>query len=584
MSMKGKRVEKKSREKGMDAGISWRTLLRFYTKVKIPWLMLLVVFLMSFAVKEAESALVPYSSAIMTGEIMGGNFLVGFLFMNLMYAFVEAFQGSFNEWTGQVVARNVRRSVWNKLIRLPMSALDKEDSQQLVSRVTQDTTGAYAALAALIQFWAVIYGVYTNWIKMYRVYKSVSLVMLSAIPLTIVISWACGKLQYSMERITNAGYAAVTGFFAERLPNLLHIKTCRMEDQEYQKGVQANADKYKADIRRLNRFIFQGPVGSLSQYINEIILLVVASAMVRAGAMKQPQLVNLYNYFLLFMGNAFMITAVWQVLKQSHGACATIARLNAIEDEKMDGPVAVSQEAPQDITFENVHYSYEPGKEILKGVNFTIPAGKCTAIVGENGCGKSTVIRLLERFADPDSGTIRLNGADMHTVNLAQWRDAVAYLYQGEQMVQGTIRENLLYGLDREVSDSEIEAAARKACAWDFIQSRDLGLDSVVSRFDSKLSGGEQQRLAVARAILRQPEYLIMDEATSGIDVVSEAEILGNLWESMQGKTVIMVSHDMRLIQKADHVIVLKDGVVEASGTYEEGLAASPLLRQLAAA
>lgn len=563
---------------------SWRTLFRFYRRVKIPWLMLVLVFLLSFGMKEAESMMVPYTSAIMEGAVDQAGFLGGFVVMSLLVVAMEAIQGGVNELSGIMTARNVRRSVWGKLIRLPMSVYDREDPQRFVSRITQDTTGAYAALAVLVQFGSVIYGIYTNFIKMYRIYHGLALIMLTAIPITILTSYICGRMQYSMERITNAAYASITSFFGERLPSLFLIKTSGTEDEEYMKGVQASEDKYRADVRRLNRFIFQAPIGMLGQYVNMIILLVVAAAMVRAGTMKQAQMVNLYNYFILFMGNAFMINAVWQSLKQSHGACSTIAALMEMEDEKLDGPAGV-EEHLGDITFDHVSFAYEEGREILKDVSFTIPYGKVTALVGENGSGKSTIIKLLERFNTPTAGTIRLGEADMEQVNLAQWRGAVGYLFQSDQVVKGSIRENICYGLptDRVWTEEDIRRAMELAQADEFVLAKPEGLDANVSRFDSKLSGGELQRLAIARIILKQPEYLVMDEATSGVDVVSEAAVMEGLSQIMADRTVVMVSHDMRLIRKADHIVVLNKGVIEASGSFAEVSEKSTFFRQLTA-
>lgn len=574
-----KQVQKDNK---MDAKSSWKALFKFYRRVKIPWVMLIVVFILSFGVKEAESRLVPYTSDIMTGAVTEGGWLAGYLIMTVFYGFMEAFQGSFNELTSRMTRRNVQHTVWRKLIHLPMSVYDKEDPQRFVSRVTQDTAGAYAALAVLIQFWSIVYGIYTNFAKMYKLYKSLSLIMLSAIPITILTSWACGKMQFTMERITNAAYAAITSFFGERLPNLLHIKTCRTEDEEYEKGVRASQEKYRADVRRENRFIFQGPIGSFSSYFNEIILLLVATAMVRAGAMKQVQMVNLYNYFMLFMSNTFMITAVWQLLKQAHGSCSTIARLSEMEDERLEGGENVPAEN-QDIVFENVSFAYTEGTDVLRDVSFTIPAGRVTAIVGENGSGKSTVIKLLERFADPDSGQIRLGDDRLDAVDLSQWRSRLGYLFQGDQMVKGTVRENLTYGLTREVTDGEIMECARAAQADDFINARPQGLDEPLSKFDGKFSGGELQRLAAARILLRRPDYLIMDEATSGIDAVNEEKVLESLRDAMAGKTVILVSHDMKLIEKADNIVVLNNGRVEASGDLGAVRRDSALFRQMAA-
>ena len=573
---------KKRKIKDNEAYSSWKTLLKFYTKVKIPWGMLIIVFLLSFGIKEAEAQLVPYTTALQTGAIEEGGFLLGYIVMTIIYGIVEALQGGINELCGAVTTRNVRHTVWRKLIHLPISVFDKEEPQRFVSRITNDTAGAYAAIACLIQFWSIIYGIYTAFIKMYRVYNSLALIMLTTIPITIIVSLICGKLQYSMERITNSAFAAITNFFGERLPNLLHIKTSNMEDEEYLKGVKANNDKFKADIRRLNRFIFSAPLGTFAMYINMIILLVVASSMVRAGSMKMAQMVNLYNYYMLFAGNAFMITAVWQNIKLSHGACATIAHLVELEDERLNQPVAV-EESSEDIVFDNVSFSYDEEHNVLKDVSFVIPKGKVTALVGENGSGKSTIIKLLERFNEPSSGTIRLGNSDIKEINLVQWRNAVGYLFQGDQVVKGSLRENICYGLDREYTDEEVIKAAELARAYDFIESKEEGLDAEISKFDSKLSGGELQRLAIARIIMKQPQYLIMDEATSGIDVVSEAEVLEGLNNVMEGKTVIMVSHDMRLISKADHIVVLNKGVIEASGSYDHVSANSELFNRLVA-
>lgn len=568
-------------KKVKDNIASWKSLFRLYKKVKIPWVVIILVLLLSFAVKEAESQLVPYTSAIMTGAIEGYGFLGGFIVMTIVYGMVEAIQGGINELGNAMTTRNVRHTIWRKLIFIPNSVFNKEDPQRFVSRITQDTTGAYAALICLVQLWAVIYGIYTNFIKMYHVYRTLSLIMLSAIPITILISIVCGRMQYKMEKIVNTSYAEITNFFGERLPNLFHIKTCGMEDEEYLRGVRANQERYRADIRYLNRFIFQGPLGTIAQYFNMVILLVVASALVRSGVMKMAQMINLYNYFLLFMGNAILITSVWQNVKKSHGACATIARISEIEDENLDGAIEVTDEA-KDIVFEHVSFAYEEGNDVLKDVSFTIPKRKITAIVGENGSGKSTVIKLLQRFEIPSSGEIRLGQDCFCDLNLYQWRNAVGHLFQSDQVIKGSIRENICYGLDREYSQEEIVRATKAACAYDFIVKKEDGFDTQISRFDNKLSGGELQRLAIARIIMKQPQYLIMDEATSGIDVVSEAEVLAGITNLMKDKTVIMVSHDMELIKKADHIIVLNNGVVEASGNYRDVLENSVLFQQFA--
>lgn len=569
-----KRVKTKSEDK-----LSLLEMLKLYKKVKLPWLMLLLVFGISILNKQAMVWIVPYTSKIMTGAIEEHGFLVGFVGFTLLAALIEALSGAINELTGQMTQRNVRHTVWSRLLRMPLSKISGKDGQSLVSRITQDTTGSYAVIAALIQLFSVIYGIWSAFHQMFITYKSLALIMLSGIPITLLSSWVLGKMQYKMTTIENNSLAKITNFFAERLPNVLRIKTARMEDSEYENGVRANQERYKAQIRRERIFIVSAPLGSLAQYINEIVLLLVASSMVRSGSMKMYQMTNLYNYYLLFMSNAFMISAVWQSVKTSHGASATIAQIVNAPEEELDSGEAVG-EAQADITAKGLSFSYDGEKKVLDGVDFTIPAGKITAIVGENGCGKSTMIKLLERFEQENAGSLSLGDRDLNGLRLAEWRERIGYLFQGNQIVQGTIRENIAYGVHRDFSEEELIEAAKQAKAYDFILAKEEGFDTQISRFDTKCSGGEMQRIAIARVLLKRPQILIMDEATSGIDVVSEQEVMEALMNLMQGKTVIMVSHDIHLIRKADNLIVLKNGKVEASGDYDHVAQNSPLLRE----
>lgn len=565
-------------KKQKESYLSWRQLFGFYRQMRIPWWLFILTAAFSFGIKQLQVMLVPYQSKIMTGAITEYGFLGGFIAITIAYELVEIVQGGLNELSGVVTARNARRLVWRKMLHLPMSYYEKRDPQSLVSRVTQDTTGSYAALASIVQLFSIIYGLYTSFQKMFITYKNLALIMLSVIPITMLSTWIVGKMQYKITYIINSSISAITSFFSERLPNILHIKTSNMEDEEYKKGVKANNDRFKAEVKQENIFIFMSPISTMAQYINQIILLVVATALVRNGTMKMFQLVNLYNYFLLFMSNAFMITSAWQSVKNSHGACATIAKITDAEPENYEKGEPVGGEA-EDIEFEDVSFSYDGTNKVLRNVSFTIPKGKITAIVGENGSGKSTIIKLLERFNELDSGSIRVGDKELGEINLVQWREAVGYLIQGEQMIKGNIAENIAYGIDREYTQDELIEAAKLANAYDFICSKEKGFETEVNRFETKCSGGEMQRIAIARIIMKKPKYLLMDEATSGIDMVSANEAIESLNRIMEGKTVIMVSHNMEMIKKADHIVVLGDGEVKSSGTFEHVSANSELFR-----
>ncbi|MCF0111969.1 MAG: ABC transporter ATP-binding protein [Erysipelotrichaceae bacterium] len=551
-------------------------ILKFYRQIKIPWGWFVISILVSTALKKIEVLVVPWTSKVMTGMITEDNFLIGFLGITLLYSMTEEISELVTDFTGQKISRNVRTTVWNKIIHLPMSFFKKEDQQGLVSRIMNDTQGATGAISCITLLWSTIYAIYLSFVQMYAIYKNLTFVMLSFFPLSVFTAWIMGKLEYHIVNIDLSSLSRITGFFAERLPNINHIRLNNMQDEEYQKGIEENEKRYRAEVKKEKLFIFQAPIGTLAQYINQIILLVVATSMVRLGTMKMYHVVSLYNYSLVFMGNAYLLMATWQIIRHTESSCETLTEICNAPSEDLHSGVVV--ETVENISFENVGFRYEENTPVLENASFTIPKGKVTCLVGENGCGKSTAIKLIERFLIPQKGRIVLGKEDLSNVSLYDLREQIAYLSQSDQLIHGTILDNLKYGLHRDVTEEELRKACTVAQLDDLLNTEE-GWNRQVSRFDNKVSGGEMQRIAIARAYLRNPNYLIMDEATAGIDAVNEKAVLSGLYELMKNKTVIMVTHDMNLIEKADHIVVFHEHTVETSGTVQEVQKKSALFR-----
>lgn len=547
---------------------SWKSLLHMYRTTKIPWLMLLLVVLVSFGSQTIGVIAVKYSARIDTGDMTGAAFLIGYIVITIVSNFLENAYDLVQQIGGAQMGRNVRRRLWGKMLRLPVSAYEKEEPQRFVSRVTNDTEYAYGALTALIQILSIGYGVFIAMKQVVAIYAELSWIMLAIIPALIICSLIVGKIQYRMDRMITNAYSKVTNFYSERLPNLTYIKTNNMEDVEYQKGVEINNKKYKADVIYQMLFALNMPITSIASYLSTFFVLWTASAMVRAGSMEMVQLISLNAYFALVMENATLFLGIWQTIKRSHGGCEKIAEIDAAPVEDLGGEAEVRGQ--EDIVFDQVSFGYNEKKEVLKEASFTIPKGKITAIVGENGSGKSTIMRLLERFDVPASGKIRIGGKRLGEIDCAKWRDTLGYVFQGNQMIQGTVRENLTYGLRREYTEEELIQAAKAAGAYDFIMEKEDAFDTFINPFESGFSGGQLQRLAIARVLMKNPEYLIMDEATSGVDVLWEDKIISGITDKMRGKTVLVISHNMNLVKKADHVVVINGGEVEAEGSVAE--------------
>ncbi len=235
-----------------------------------------------------------------------------------------------------------------------------------------------------------------------------------------------------------------------------------------------------------------------------------------------------------------------------------------------------------DIELRDVRFSFDGEYPVLRGVCCTIPYGKRTAIIGGNGSGKSTLLKLLQGFYRPDAGAITLNGQDLAQVRLSDLRGRFAYVLQNTPLLAGTFRENLVYGAKTPPDEAAIVAAAKAAGAHDFIQQLPEGYDTQVGSAGMRLSGGQRQRIAIARALLVRPEYLLLDEATASLDHQTGGQVLGGILEG-QVPTVIYISHNMDEVRRADHVIVLRNGQVEASGSPEELARISPTYRGYAA-
>lgn len=556
----------KKRKSSKEA--SFKKLLNIYKTTRIPWLMLILVVLASFGSQTVSVLIAEYTAKIDTGTMTGGSFIVNYVALTIMSFVLEYGYDLANGLGRSQMGRNVRKKIWGRMLRLPVSYYEKEEPQRLVSRVTKDTEFAYGALTAVIQIISLIYGVTIAMVEVVKIFGAYSWIMAVIIPVLIFCSWIIGKMQYRMDRMINTAYSNMTNFYSERLPNVTYIKTNNMEAAEYKKGEKISNEKYKADMIYKALYALQLPLQSLANYISLVFVLLVASSMVRAGDLSAVQMKELLSYFNVVMANATLLLSIWQVIKASHGGCEKISEISALPMENLEGAFEV--QGQQDIVFDQVSFGYTKEKLVLKNASFTIPKGKITAIVGENGSGKSTVTRLLERFDIPVSGEIRIGGNKLSEIDCAKWRNSLGYVFQGNQMVDGTVRENLAYGITRDYTEEELIKAAKDAQAYDFIMEKEGQFDTPLHVFDSEFSGGQLQRLAIARVFMKNPDYLIMDEATSGVDAIKEKLIMERMKEKMQDKTVIIISHNMDIVKNADHIVVINDGEVETEGSVSE--------------
>ncbi|MDO5410808.1 MAG: ABC transporter ATP-binding protein [Lachnospiraceae bacterium] len=557
----------------------WKRTFNIFRQFEIPYVLFLLYFLLSIVSTKVGLLYLPYYSKMQTGEIGEMSTLwgfIGFMLLSLVVGMCEVIPQFYAE---SQVTRNLQKKLFYKVLHLPVKDFEQETPSELISRVTFDSELANSIIASILGF---LSGFATMWMMLSDMSAINSVLGFILIPIFIYILitvWVDGKIGFLTRRRLRLAMSQTTAFFSEHMPNLLNIKQLGAEEDEKKRGKEAIEIMYKADLYDIFLGMITTFFSGSTNTIIAILVFVFGAKAVREGAMDVTGLAQFYQLILLAYGAIEGIPSLYTSLMCSNGELYYVGKLMASEEEQYERKVEMPL-VDEDIHFENVSFAYDE-ENTLENVSCTIPGGKKTAIAGLNGSGKTTMLKLIERFYKVSSGTIRYGETSVEDIHLGQWRQNFGYVLQKPRLFDASIRENIVYGIEREVSEEEVITAAKKACAWDFIEKIPEGLDFVVGDNGCRLSQGEKQRIAIARAILVDPAYLLLDEATSNVDVESKAIIDKALSALMKGRTTVFISHDPQEIKTADHVIVLNNKSVEAQGTAEEIAGTSATLEKI---
>ncbi|MBM4036701.1 MAG: ABC transporter ATP-binding protein [Planctomycetes bacterium] len=419
-------------------------------------------------------------------------------------------------------------------------------------------------------------------IACFMVNVRLSLLVFGALPLLV---WAFKVVGDKMRRYTRKGLekrADAMKILAETVQGMTVIKAYDAEEYQRSRFRETNQRMLHYDLRRTLAKAASDPLTDLVYRACIFLIGAYGVYMVINGHLEPAMLF----FFLLGVKRVYdPLDKMRDINNEVQASRAAADRVFAVMDlrpEILDKPGAATLPPHnQDIAFDHVSFAYEPPEEVLHDFNLTLRAGEVLAIVGGNGSGKSTLVNLLLRFYDPTSGAVRIDGADIRDVTQASLRRQCGYVSQNVVLFNDTVRRNIAFG-DARRTDAEIEAAARVALAHDFIANElPDGYDTVVGEGGAKLSGGQRQRIALARALLRDPRILILDEATSALDAEAEHRLDGELRSFAQGRTVVLIAHRFSALRLAHRIVVLDRGRIEAVGSHEQLVAASPTYRNL---
>ena len=573
--------------------VSRDLLLRILSYLKPYWAQFLLVF-----VTILLSAVLGLLPSIITGRIVdealvGKNMqllvkLLALAFVTLSASqIISVLESYINAWISQRIIFDMKNQMYDHLQHMPHAFFTSEKQGDIITRMNTDISGVSTVISGtLSSIVSNIATVVTTLSALFAMSWKLALVGIVVIPLLILPTKSVGKKRYQILTDAQAKNDEMNQLINETLSvsGSLLVKLFTREKREYERFVAVNEDVTQLSLREQNSgrwfrvlmgmFTQVGPL--LIYFAGGWFIISRTDPALTVGTITAT--VSLINR---------LYRPVESLLNIHVDFTRSLALFTRIFDYfDLENPITSPENGQRpdvtdaDIRYEHVSFSYDPEKPLLSDIDFTVPGGKMYAIVGPSGSGKSTVVNFLPRLYDVLGGRVTIAGVDVRDFDLSYLREQIGVVTQDSYLFNGTIRENLLYAKE-DATEEEIEAACYIANLSEFLASQPEGLDTMVGNRGLKLSGGEKQRLSIARVILKDPKILILDEATSALDSITENAIQDALEALMEGRTSIVIAHRLSTILKADRILVVKDGVIAEQGSHEELLARNGTYREL---
>ena len=584
-------------EKANRPKVTGKLLKRIFGWLKPYWKQLLVVFI-AICISSVFSLL----PAVLTGRIIdegliGRNLkqliiLICFsLGVTLGANLIGVLESYMNTWIAQHITFDMRNKMYRHLQQMSQKFFTSNNQGDIVTRMTSDIGGVQQIITGtLTQIFSNFITLIVALVAMYQKNWMLATLGVLVIPLFVIPTRSAGKTRWSLTRDAQACNDEVNGILNETLSvsGQLLVKLFGKEDVEYDRYKEVNGRMMDLNIKEGMAGRWFRVVLSTFSSIGPMLLYLVGGILI----MKADSTITVGDITVFVALLAKMYGPVNQLLNIQVDWIRSMALFTRIF-EYFDMPVEI-QNAPDalvpdskegyvvngEVEFKNVDFSYNPERRILTDVSFKLNAGDCIAIVGPSGSGKSTLINLIPRLYDVEGGSVLFDGVDVRKLDLAFLRRNIGIVSQETYLFNASIRENLLYAKPDATEDELIEAC-KKANIWDFVSTQEEGLDTMVGNRGLKLSGGEKQRISIARVLLKDPALLIFDEATSALDSISEKKIQEAIDPLIEARTSILIAHRLSTILAADEILVIKDGQIAERGTHKKLVKAGGVYTEL---
>ena len=580
-------------EKAKVPKITKELVFRAFKYLKPYWKQLTVV-VATIAIASVLGLLPPmFTGKIIDEGFIGRDFNVLLLYIGLSFAVVVVsnligvLESYVNTWISQRIVFDMRNEMYRHLEFMSHKFFTTEKQGDIITRMTGDIGGVQGIISGtLTNIFRNVLVLITTVVALFSKNWILALIGITIVPLFIIPTKKVGKKRFELAMETQKKHDDMNQILNETLSvsGSLLVKIFTKENREYEKYTKVNDEITRLHIResvigrwfRMSIGIFTSMGPMLIYLIGGVLMMLLGDTKLTVGDITV--IVTLINRLYGPVNSLFNLQID---ITRSMALFQRVFDYFDLPHEVKNKPDAIAIESVMgDIEFENVDFHYTEELPILKKISFNVERGKTVAIVGQSGAGKSTIINLIPRLYDTINGSVKIDGIDIKDADMFSLRNHIGFVTQDTYLFNGTIKANLLYA-NENATDEQIEDACKRAYIHDYIDSLPEKYDSLVGNRGLKLSGGEKQRLSIARVILKDPKILLLDEATSSLDSISESLIQQAIEPLLQNRTSIVIAHRLSTIMAADEIIVLEKGVMMERGTHHELLLNEGVYKEL---
>ena len=494
----------------------------------------------------------------------------------LLCACISLICGTLSGWHAAYASsgfvKNLRESMFKSIQRFSFSNIDKYSTSGLVTRMMTDASNVQNAYQMVLRMCvrSPLMLIVAMCMTIYINPKMATIFLCAGLFLAVVLFFISSKA-HPMFRQTFKKYDDLNASVQENVTNIRVVKSFVKEDEETDKFKRAAGNLKNMFMKAENIIVFNNPVMQLTMYACMILLSWMGAKLVVGSQLSTGELMSLFTYTMNILSSLMMISMIFVMLTMS---IASAQRIVEILEEKPDitnpeNPIMEIKDGS--IEFKNVSFGYAKGedKQVLNHINLSIASGETIGILGPTGSSKTTLMSMIPRLYAVDEGSVSVGGIDVRRYDLKVLRDAVAMVLQKNVLFSGTIKDNLRWG-NESATDEQMKEACRLACADEFIERFPEGYDTYIEQGGTNVSGGQKQRLCIARALLKNPKVLILDDSTSAVDTRTDQSIRTSFREYLPDTTKIIISQRISSLMDADRIVVMDDGCIDGIGTHEE--------------